>query len=142
VNSIEAFWEQFDSPEVLSAAQEVLQRWLAAGYRRRLGPNHVVLEAAGPAASGVRTVIALYNDGRVLVPFGAYAGQNSGIPIPTLVTDEFRRAADSLFGFTGTETQARTAPGWLQGGRVESLVQFCLQVAAAYAMVLNTSPTP
>jgi len=138
LNSLEAFWEQFDSPEVLSAAQEVLQQWLAAGYRRRLGPNHVVLEAAGPAVSGVRTVIALYNDGRVLVPFGAYAGQNSGIPIPELVTDEFRRAADSLFGFTGAETQARTSPGWLQSERVDQLVQFCLRVATAYAAVLNT----
>lgn len=142
VRSLEDFWEQFDSPEVLSAAQEVLRRWLAAGYRRRLGPNHVVLEAAGPAVSGVRTVIALYNDGRVLVPFGAYAGQNSGIPIPTLTTEEFRRAADSLFGFTGVETQARTSPGWLQHERVEPLVEFCRQVAAAYTAVLNTGPTP
>jgi hypothetical protein len=131
--SLEAFWSQFDDPSILSAARTVLARWLEAGHRRRLGPNHVVLEAHGPSVSGVRTVVALYSDGRVMVPFGSYAGQNSGIPVPALTTASFRSAADELFGFTGLETMARTAPAWIEPRRVEHLLNFCFQVADAYS---------
>lgn len=94
LSSDEEFWEQFDDATVRAAAQDVLEKWLAAGYRRRLGPNHVVLEAPGPSQSRIRTVIALYADGRVMVPFAAYAGLNSGIPITPLTTDDFRSRAD------------------------------------------------
>ena len=80
----------------------MLTAWLGAGYRRRIESNHVVLEAAGPATSGVRTVIAIFNDGRVLVPFSSYAGVNSGIAIPALTTQAFREGADSLFAFNGS----------------------------------------
>jgi hypothetical protein len=135
--SLDAFWEQFQSSEVLSAAKTVVERWQQSGYRRRLGPNHVVLEAPGPSVSGVRTVVAIYSDGRVMVPFGAYAGQNAGIAIEPLVADRFRSSADTLFGFNGTERLARTAPGWLQPGRVDDLVHFCRSVAEAYAHALG-----
>jgi hypothetical protein len=81
----------------------------------------------------MRTVVAIYSDGRVLVPFGSYEGQNSGIPIPSLTTDEFRSSADELFGFNGSERQARTPPGWLVPERASDLLQFSLGVAAAYA---------
>lgn len=130
--SVDEFWEQFNSTETLAAAQDVLSRWLAAGYKRRLGPNHVVLEAAGPSKSGVRTVVAIYSDGRVMVPFGSYAGQNSGIPVQPLTTSDFRANADVLFGFSGTETMARTTEPWLTQDRVEPLLQFCFTVATAY----------
>lgn len=133
LGSLDEFWEQFASPETRAAAQEVVTRWQEAGHRRRLGPNHVVLEAAGPAASGVRTVVAVYSDGRVLVPFSSYAGQNSGIAIQPLTTPEFRSAADALFGFHGAERQARTQQGWLSGETATSLLQFSLDVAVAYA---------
>lgn len=83
-------------------------------------------------------MVALYVDGRVLVPFGSYAGQNSGIPIPPLTDPEFRRTADALFGFAGHELQARTAPGWLTAERVRPLLDFCTRVADAYA----ASPEP
>lgn len=126
------FWEQFDSSESREAVASVLDQWQAAGHRRRLGPNHVVLEAQGPSVSGTRTVVAVYSDGRVLVPFSSYAGQNSGISIPDLTTSDFRDRADALFGFSGTERQARTAPGWLTHDRVQPLVDFCLEVAGAY----------
>ena len=119
--SLDAFWEQFDSPQALEAARTVVTEWIRSGRKRRLGPNHVVLEAAGPSKSGVRTVVAIYSDGRVLVPFSSYAGQNSGIPIEALTTHEFRAAADQLFGFSGSERQARTAPGWLIPGREDGL---------------------
>lgn len=129
----EELWEQFSDPTLRSAAREVLEKWLAAGYRRRLGPNYAVLQAPGPAQGGIRSVITIYVDGRVLVPFAAYAGANSGIPIAALTTDEFRAQADALFGFSGAERTARTAPGWLTPDRTEQLLKFCFDVADAYA---------
>jgi len=131
--SLDEFWDQFTSPDSRSATQTLVSRWLEAGYRKRLGPNHVVLEAAGPAKSGVRTVVAVYSDGRVLVPFGSYGGQNSGIAIEALTTPEFRANADRLFGFKGAERQARTAPGWVTSETAQPLFDFCRQVAEAYA---------
>lgn len=133
LGTLEEFWDQFTSPETLAAAKDVLTRWIEAGYRRRLGPNHVVLEAAGPSKNGYRTVVAIYSDGRVLVPFGSYAGQNSGIAITPLTTDAFRAQADALFGFTGSEKQARTHEGWLNSNTAAALTDFCFQVASAYS---------
>jgi uncharacterized protein YerC len=137
--SLEEFWEQFDDPMTLAAVQAVHQRWMDAGHRRRLGHNHVVLEAAGPSKSGVRTVVAVYSDGRVLVPFGSYAGQNSGIPIEPLTTSGFRTAADALFGFSGLETMARTGEGWVSPSKVDELMEFCFNVADAYKEALTVS---
>jgi hypothetical protein len=116
-----------------SAAEKLVSRWVQAGYRRRLGPNHVVLEAKGPSVGGVRTVIAVFPDGHVMVPFGSYAGQNSGIPVPALTSPQFRTSADRLFGFSGTEKQARTPAGWLTEETWRHTFDFCRQVAEAYA---------
>lgn len=135
--SDEALWSLFRDPVLKDAAQLVVARWLEAGHRRRLGPNHAVLEARGPAAGGVRTVVAIYPDGRVMVPFSSYAGQNSGIPIPELTDDQFRSEADALFGFNGSELQARTTPGWLRPDTVDRLLAFCFMVAAAYERQLS-----
>jgi hypothetical protein len=134
---LEEFYAQFSAQDLRAAAEQEINGWLTAGYRRRIGPNHVVLEAAGPAASGVRTVVAIFNDGRVLVPFSSYAGVNSGIEIAALTTPEFRAHADSLFLFNGTEKQARTQPGWLSAERAEPLLQFCFGVASAYKDALS-----
>lgn len=130
--SIDELLAAFKSDELRAAAAKIVSEWVASGFRRRLGPSHVVLEAPGPSVNGYRTVVALSVDGRVLVPFGAYQGQNSGISIPALTTDHFRATANSLFGFNGTEVQARTVPGWLTPDRVDSLLDFCLVVANAY----------
>lgn len=119
--------------DVRDAAKTVVDRWLAEGHKRRFGPNHVVLEAKGPSKNGYRTVVAVYTDGRVLVPFSSYAGQNSGIAIESLTTPDFRAGANQLFGFSGSELQARTVPGWLNESNVERLLGFSKQVAAAYA---------
>lgn len=48
-----------------------------------------------------------------MVPFFSCAGSNTGIPIEALTSTDFRLQADALFGFTGSERFARTAPGWL-----------------------------
>jgi hypothetical protein len=140
LGSLDEFLSQIGSDTTRAAAKAVVARWVSAGNRRRFGPNHVVLEAPGPSVGGVRTVVAVFNDGHVLVPFSAYAGTNSGIPIATLTTPEFRTAANLLFGFDGSEKQARTVAGWLTPDRVEQLLEFSLQVAAAYRDALTTRP--
>lgn len=131
--SDEDFWNLFESTEQLLATKQVLSTWLESGYRRRLGPDHVVLEAVGPSRAGIRTVVAIYPNGRVMVPFSSYGGQNSGIPIEALTTGTFRSSADVLFGFSGTERLARTKPGWLTRSTVDGLLNFCNKVADAYA---------
>ncbi len=136
LKSIDDFWEKFTSPAIRDAAKSVLNAWAAAGHNRRLGRDYVVLEAKGPATSGTRTVVAVYPDGRVFVPFGSYAGQNSGIPIGPLTASEFRSQADAMFGFKGSELQARTAHGWLTAETADSLINYCLKVAAAYTEAL------
>jgi hypothetical protein len=141
LESIDEFWDLFGSPVLRDAAQRVVSQWADRNFKRRLGPNHVVLEAPGPSKSGIRTVVALYSDGRVMVPFSAYDGLNSGIPIEPLMTPSFRSNADKLFGFNGSERQARTVAGWLTPERSDQLLEFCLQVAQAYATALADSDT-
>jgi hypothetical protein len=136
LSSLEEFESLCALPDVRTAALQVVTGWDATGHRRRFGPNHIVLEAQGPSKSGVRTVVAVYTDGRVLVPFSSYGGMNSGIPVDALQTEEFRRRADRLFGFNGSEQQARTAPGWLRPDRVGDLLEFCREVADAYSAQL------
>jgi hypothetical protein len=138
LGSLQVFLEECASEDIAAAASDVVERWTREGHRTRLGPNHVVLEARGPAVSGVRTVIAITTDGRILVPFSAYAGQNSGIPIPPLMTPNFRAEADDLFGFMGFEKQARTSEGWLARDRAEPLLRFAFEVASAYRGALNS----
>lgn len=132
------FLAQFTSEESGHVVQELVARWERSGYRHRLGPRHVVLMAPGPSANGLRTVVAIYSDGRVMVPFSAYAGSNSGIPIASLLTDEFRARADELFGFSGSERLARTVPGWLDKSKAEPLMEFCIDVAKAYADAMTS----
>jgi hypothetical protein len=55
------------------------------------------------------------------------------------VDEEFRGKADALFGFSGTERMASTPPGWLTPERVEPVLTFSLDVAAAYADALGTA---
>ncbi len=130
--TLEEFLDQIESPENRSTTKDLVERWAVAGYRRRLAPNSVVLEAPGPSVSGHRSVVAIFNDGRILVPFSAYAGTNSGIEIPTLTAPAFRAKANHLFGFNGSEKQARTVAGWLTSDRQDDLFAFCLEVAHAY----------
>ncbi|MBL0888301.1 hypothetical protein [Myceligenerans indicum] len=137
LSSLDEFWDLFEESELQAAASAVVGHWIQTGFRTRLGPNHVVLEAEGPSKNGYRTVVVLYADGRVMVPFNSYAGSNSGIEIESLTTDEFRQHADALFGFNGTEQQARTVPGWLTPSRVEPLDAFCERVAEAYHIALR-----
>lgn len=136
--SPEDFLSLIESHDLRAAIETVMARWAHAGHKRRFGPNHVVLEARGPSTGGVRTVVAIFNDGQIMVPFGSYAGQNSGIPIEPLTTTEFRASADRLFGFNGTEKLAKTQSGWLTVDRVEILLDFCVRVAESYSAALTS----
>lgn len=131
-NDLGEFWKQFSDDQLQAAAAQIVERWRELGRRVRLGPNYVVLEAPGPSASGIRSVAALYGDGRVLVPFSSYGGMNSGVPVDALISDDFRTRANQLFGFTGSEKQARTSSGWLTPDRADALLEFCREVAEAY----------
>lgn len=141
LGSLDEFFDRIAESETQQAAREVVKQWMAAGYRRRLGPNHVVLEAPGPAVAGIRTVVAIFDDGHVMVPFASYGGSNTGLPIDDLTDATFRRDADQLFGFAGTEKRARTAKGWLTAARVQPLLDFCFKVADSYSRALTTVET-
>ena len=71
----DAFWAQFNDPALLEAAQAVIGAWEDRARRWKLGPDHAVLMAVGPAVSGLHSVIRIYSDGSVAVPFGAYRGK-------------------------------------------------------------------
>lgn len=137
LSSMDEFYAQFNDTAALTATENIVNQWVGAGRRRRLGPNHVVLEARGPSVGGYRTVVALFNNGQVLIPFSSYAGTNSGIAVPALTSPEFRPKADTLFGLRGTEKQARTAAGWLTAEKVEPLLEFCQAVSSAYLAALS-----
>lgn len=129
----EAFWAGFQSDDLRSVVKRLVTWWRGANYRVRFEGSHVVLEAPGPSINGYRTVVAVYSDGRVMVPFTSYAGANSGIGIEPLMTDEFRARADQMFGFNGSEKMAKTTPGWLTEMSYQQLVAFCESIATAYS---------
>ena len=138
LDSFDAFWNQFSTDELRDAAQRVVKAWLDEGYRARLGSNYAVLMAPGPSVNGLRTVIDIYSDGHVLVPFHSYAGSNSGIPVEELLSESFRARANALSGFNGQEKVARSAPAWLRPDCVEDLLSFSREVANAYAQAQTT----
>ena len=132
LGSVDDFLVTVLDDRIRQAAHRLLDRWLDAGYRYRLGPNHVVLEAPGPAAAGIRNVVTIYAAGDVKIPFASYAGSNTGLPIEELSTESFRREADQLFGLADAENRVRTDKGWLNEMTVQPLLEFCLQVADCY----------
>lgn len=139
--SLPEFLERCASAAIREAVDAVTRRWSQMGHRQWIWPNYINLVAKGPAKSGERSVVALYRDGRVLVPFGAYAGQNTGISIGPLSTPEFRAHANAVFGFTGTLTQERTPAEWLTPDRTDIVLDFASAVANAYLEELGAPTT-
>lgn len=140
VNSLEDFLALFDSSEHRAAVDAVARRWTETGHLLwwpSYADNYVTLAANGPAKGGRRSVINLYRDGHVMVPLGAYAGQNTGIPIETLTSPEFVARARDLFGFQRTGAQPSTPPGWLTRDRVDDVLTFAAEVADAYLSALT-----
>jgi hypothetical protein len=139
--SMEEIWAQFESPTVLDATRQAVERWLAMGHRHRRGRTYIILEAAGPSAGGFRAVVRIYTDGRIAVPFTSYNGKGSGIPIPALTAPEFRSAAEALFGLGRSGRGNMSAPGWLTPEKVDDLLKFCTEVAATFADPLSEAET-
>lgn len=138
--SLDEFIERCESPSIRQAWEEVVRQWRKFGHPVWRYANYVALAARGPAKSGERSVIALYPNGQVAVPFGAYAGTNTGIAIERLTTPMFREGANQLFGFSGSLSTGRTGESWLRPDRVESVLAFAEQVAAAYGEALTNHP--
>jgi len=61
-------------------------------------------------------------------------------PIEALTSEAFRASANVLFGFSGTEKQARTTPGWLRPEVEDDLFAFIQSVASAYAEAVAGDP--
>lgn len=140
--SLDEFLALCETPEIREAMSVLVKRWQALGHLVWRYSGYISLAAKGPAKSGERGVLALFPNGQVAVPYGAFAGQNTGIPIPALTTEDFRRRAESLFGPAGTRWTGRTPPGWVSHERVDQIMQFSVEVAEAYAAALvekNTS---
>ncbi|MBB6626268.1 hypothetical protein H5V45_02930 [Nocardioides sp. KIGAM211] len=139
VKTLEDFLSQVSDESLRDALNSLEAQWTLAGHRRRFGPNHMVLMAKGPSVNGLRTVVTVFNDGTVMVPFGSYAGQNSGIAVEALTTDSFRTGANELFDFGGAEKQARTSAGWLTPESVDALMKFAQDVSMAYQQALDVA---
>lgn len=135
--SLDEFLAMVDDRGVRASARSLIDSWLEDGHRIRLERTHVVLEARGPATSGIRTVVALYHDGHVMVPYGSYAGLNTGISIEPLTGPAFRGSWDGFFGFAGSEQLAMTTPGFLNETTCDEVLRFCRHVAEAYADALG-----
>lgn len=131
----ETFWAGVASAELTALIRDLIGWWQGSGrqisYRR--GGSAVALYAPSPAKQKRSVVASISTAGSVSVPFSSYAGGNSGISIPELVSDEFRQYADELFGFTGDEQWAQTGSGWLTAATGPKLREFCERVAAAYS---------
>ena len=134
VHSLEELLARCDTPAIRSAVETIARKWTEMGHQLWFyGYRDIVaLAAQGPSKSGSRSTIALYGDGTVMVPFGAYGGQNTGIAVPSLTTPGFREHAIEVFGFSGSSSQGRTHAGWLAPGRVEAVLSFATEVADAY----------
>jgi hypothetical protein len=128
------FDETFESKERRKVVGAMLDDWNTPDRRHRIMayPPQAVLESRGPGVGGWRTVIGIYPDGKVAVPFGSYKGLRNGYAIDALATKEFRARANSLFGFDGSEVEAKTAPDWLTAARLSSLKNFADEVATSY----------
>lgn len=138
VHSLDELLARCETEAIRSAVETIAQAWTDMGHQLWFyGYRSIVaLAAAGPSKSGARSTIALYGDGSVMVPFGAYAGQNTGISIPRLVTPEFRAHAHQIFGLSGSSSQGRTTPGWLHPERTEAVLSFATEIANAYKAAL------
>lgn len=136
------YFDAFTDPMLRSAAKDAIDRWEAREHASWQGKGYWTLIAKGPSKNGNRSVVSLRTDGVVTVPFSSYAGSNAGVPVESLVDDDFRARAAERFGFSGTDKTGRTAPGWLTPERVDMLLEFCDEVADKYAAALAETEPP
>ncbi|WP_336852513.1 hypothetical protein [Sinomonas albida] len=127
------FWLRFADDSLRQTVEQIISRWQTLGHGvwfYRNGPATLTARAPVTGGSGQRSVVALYPDGRVGISFSSYAGSSSGIPVPALTTESFRRRANALFGLDGRSV--KTGPGWISAARTGDLIAFSTAVAEAY----------
>ncbi|WP_138443440.1 hypothetical protein [Sinomonas susongensis] len=141
---VDEFWSRFTDASLRQAVEQVISRWRSFGHAVWFygDGRHVTLAARGPATGGIRqrSVIALYPDGHVVIPFRSYAGSNSGIAIPALTTESFRTQANAIFRLDSKS--ARTGPGWISDATVNDLIAFATNVANAYRAEAERASEP
>lgn len=139
--SVDEVLESFPDDSLRQAATSLVEYWRARGLKifsvMRSGNPVLNFLAPGPAASGSRSVISAFSDGRLYVPFGAYQGLNSGIAVPPLATDEFRDETTSKFELN---KNGYSAAGWFTPERVPEVTSFADFVIDAYRDALPISP--
>lgn len=109
--TVDEFLALCESSAIREGMKSITDQWQRLGHVLWRYPHMIGLAAKGPAKNGVRGVVTLYPNGSVLIPFGAYAGQNTGIPISNLSGPEFRQQAEAIFGASGTTTTGKTDAG-------------------------------
>lgn len=127
-----------ETDAIREAWKAIIDQWRRLGNPVWRWSNSIALGAKGPAKSGVRSVIAMYPNGQVGIPFGAYGGLNTGIPIPRLTTEDFQEQTRARFGLSGTKTNERSGQNWLSPARTETVIGFAVEVAQAYADEMDT----
>lgn len=140
-STVEEFFDLCETAQIREAFETIVRRWQALGRLVWRWPNYIALAAVGPAKSGARSVLGLYPNGQISVPFGAYRGQNTGIPVQNLSTDTFREHANAIFGLSGTGSNERTEPQWVAPDRTDAVLEFASKVAEAYSEALAVAPT-
>lgn len=130
---LDDYLEDVAEPATRSALEVVRREAAAAGWTLKATVSGLGIWAKGPGQSGDRAILTISPHGGIVIPFGAFAGQNTGIGIPALCTDEFIASCDELFGLRRTKAFGSSAEGWLTEARVVDLIGFCRAVATAYA---------
>jgi hypothetical protein len=127
----------YESDRLRQATADLVDSWRQRGLKLyavvRGGKPLVTFVAPGPAASGSRTVLTSYPDGRIYVSFSAFQGKNSGIAIPALSTDEFIATTSERFRLAN----GYSAPGWFTPDKVPEVLAFADAVVAAYQTALE-----
>lgn len=125
--------DQIADAGVRSGCESFIARCQAGPLRLRSTGTALGVWAAGPSTGGERVVVSISPSGAVMVPFGAYAGTNAGIPIPPLDSKEFQDATAARLQLRRTKAFGTSPDGWLTVEHVDDLHAFCLEVAEAYA---------
>jgi hypothetical protein len=125
--------DQIPDPAVRSGFDSFIVLCDAGPLRLKSTGTALGVWAAGPSTGGERAVVSIYPTGAVMVPFGAYAGTNTGTAIPPLDSIEFQDGTVARLHLRRTKAFGTSPDGWLTAERADELHAFCLEVAGAYA---------
>jgi hypothetical protein len=127
------------NPAVREASELFVSKCKGTTLKLRSTGTAIGVWASGPSTGGDRAIISIGLAGDLLIPFGAYAGLNSGIAIAPLDSAEFQEATSRRFDLRRTKAFGKSPEGWLTADRVEDVLVFCLEVAQAFATFQSTT---